>query len=371
MAKFPGPTFPALPAMAPPTAGSVSHNPCFPIDWVPPYIPPPPPPPSREPDNGPVPGNISPPTGVPATPVPKGVPAFPVPQGQPGTQPDSSVPRSRNPRRSRFVGGPNRSARGDKAAPVLVTHLPAGKAAEDVDDFTAVAWTFRDTFDESYPWPAALNRRNYPTPGMFFDANNPEGAFVFRSFDELVKATLGSALAMAGQDSNLATGNSETSRRLRKQVSEAILCSKFNDALYGTPTASRVGPHGRGIDWSPRHVDVFGYLSEGIAPPRAIDAEGKRRPEHIEANFAPLVWIPAPNLAALQGADPQFTEEGMTWSDGESTQEPSPVVRRIGVNMEGVRLPGGLGCPATLRMDQPRRRGSGDATAYWRRSRFA
>lgn len=236
-------------------------------------------------------------------------------------------------------------------------------------------WQTGGSFDTNYPWVTpTVHQQNYPTPGMFFDANNPNGAFVFTDFESLITAALGSALSMAGGRVSLATDHSGAGDRLRQQLRDLIQCSRWNDSIYGTSNMGFVGggdllgPQGRGINWQPHHSDVFGTLSQNQAPVRTTAVDGRRLQQHMGANRLPLVWIPAVNLDRLAGPNPEVTVEGMQWTDGSSTIEPPPTVSDLSIQMSGVVLPGGPGCPPAITRQLNGRRMPGGAQAYWRQA---
>jgi hypothetical protein len=237
-------------------------------------------------------------------------------------------------------------------------------------------WHTSESRAAGYPWSApTLHERNYPTPGMFFDANNPDGAFAFTTFEALIVAALGSALSMAGANANLATDHGGVGTRLRRELRDLIQCSRWNDSLYGTSNmgfaggADMLGPQGRGINWRPHHSNVFGTLSQGQTPARTTKIDGARLAQHMSANQLPLIWIPAVNLHLLSGPNPTVSVEGMTWTDGTPTSEPPPTVASKSVQMSGVVLPGGPGCPPSVaRRANPRAAAPGGALAYWQRS---
>lgn len=341
--------FPRYGAVVVPHNGcTYGNSPLPPVVWNPPS-----PPPEKEPE----PTTFTPPSGGPGR-RPQPGPDSSVPQGgdtpQPGG-PDSSAPiPNPRPRRVRFVGGPDRSSWVRRAAPARANP-------------SEVVWSYRGALAEGYPWPnATLNSQNYPTPGMFFDANNTLGAFRFSGVESFIIAAVGSALSMAGVDASLATARTAAGRRLRKQMLDLIQCSKFNDGLYGAVSAPKVSPNGRGVVWAPVHNDVFSMLSEGKTPARAIDVEGNRLPQFIEASSRPLVWIPAVNLDILATRN-EISVERMAWEDGVSTLEPPPLVRSMKISLSDVRLPGGVGCSSMFIPNPGHRRAYTQARSYWER----
>jgi hypothetical protein len=225
-----------------------------------------------------------------------------------------------------------------------------------------IDFVIHDPYDDGYPWEdASLERNNYPTPGMFADVGGEGSQEVYDGGTFMVlSAALNSALAMAaakGYDVSVAQNimskpNTSASRDLRAQMASAVFCSAWNDSLYGreVPQADKNSADNL-YGWvankrSPRyanvHNDVLGMMALGQTPVRAINLNGEHKPGNNRR--LPVFWIPAINLERLAGPVPTVTTAGMTWSDGTSTREPPPSVQRLGVNMNGVSLPGGAGC---------------------------
>jgi hypothetical protein len=204
-----------------------------------------------------------------------------------------------------------------------------------------------------YPWNiAGLHPLNFPTPSLFWDANEETRWLANPHFDEVVRAALGSALIMAGADPELATSRTSAARRLRQQMRHLITEAPHNDILYGCTNANYcggidpsrpgaqgkhedlhvMGPRGRGINWLARHAPNRDRISQGLAVTRATSQDGEPRGEL--ANARVLLWIPALSLDALASADPRVTTQGMQWSDGSSTLEVPPSVAALG-RLEG------------------------------------
>jgi hypothetical protein len=239
----------------------------------------------------------------------------------------------------------------------------ANPAAFGTRSFGGEDWEYRTAQDDGYPWEGLiLHAKNYPMPGTFFDADNPQGAYVFRDTASFLRALLGSALVMAEMDTSLAT--SSPGAPLRKALADLQASGEFNDAMFGTSATELVGgrggigPHDRGINWEPRHAPVRELLSRRVTPYRTTKINGQRLEEHIEANHRPLIWNPAINLDVLRN-ERRISVEGMNWPDGSSMIEPPPAVTALGVEASGVRFPGGMGHPRS----QAQR---GSARDWWR-----
>lgn len=220
-----------------------------------------------------------------------------------------------------------------------------------------VRWLRLNPGSHGYPWEmAVLHPHNFPTPGMFVDLNEP-GLFRPESgFDELVRAALGSALAMSEVDTDLAFSRTSQGRKLRQQMRK-LLFSRWNVALYGCTNENYcggvhphkpggegrraivdhvMGPRGRGISWMSRHADNKSLLAQGRPARRTTDAGGE--PLIGAPGFSmPLLWVPAVDLDRLAAADPEVV--AMKWPDGTSTAEPPARIRKLGVQ-DPLALPG-------------------------------
>lgn len=214
-----------------------------------------------------------------------------------------------------------------------------------------VPWLRIDPAMAGYPWEAAgLHPANFPTPGLFWDADEPTQWLEAPHFDEVVRAALGSALLMADGDPELSMSRTSQARRLRQQLRHLIIEAPHNDVLYGCTNANYcggadpqlpgadgkgrqdlhvLGPSGRGINWLARHAHDRERIAQGLAPARATNRDGDPLLEDVHG-ARPLIWIPALNLAALADKNPRVTTQDMQWSDGSSTLEVPPPVRALG-----------------------------------------
>jgi hypothetical protein len=223
-------------------------------------------------------------------------------------------------------------------------------------------WHIRRITDGLYPWmQPTLHVSNYPTPGMFYDASNPNG-FVFDNPERLYGAVLGSALSMAERDTSIA--GSRRGADLRKKVADDVASGMYNDGLFGTSTVELVGgrrwvgPHGRGINWAPHHGNIRQSIAAANPPKRTTKIDGTRIQEYIEVNNKPLVWIPAYDLDALATHGDLVP---LRWANGRSAIDPPPVVSNLGVDLSGVRFPGGVG----FGEQNPHRGHRGSARQWW------
>ncbi|MCK5649754.1 MAG: hypothetical protein KAJ42_00185, partial [Gemmatimonadetes bacterium] len=182
------------------------------------------------------------------------------------------------------------------------------------DDNTPVTFGNGDADMPGYPWDTPfIQKDNYPTPGMFFLVGQPtkvgSDEFVIQSDSRLVRAALGSAMAMAGnykgewvKSPPAGAGPSHpyfnsNAKRLRSQMAKLIRYSPWNDELYGQTNANYAGgndpskpggdsskqtstymmePCMRGLNWLPRHADNIGRLAQGLAPKRTTTLSGEK-----------------------------------------------------------------------------------------------
>lgn len=231
----------------------------------------------------------------------------------------------------------------------------------------SLSWVYRTSGDPGYPWEEpVLHVENWPTPGMFVDVGNENGAWDPSSgFDSMVRAALGSALVMANLDPAIATAQGQDpdasiGQSLRKQMRQAIThVGGTNDLAYGQTNLNYAGgndpnaPGGdpnkaksgayvlnaahRGLNWLPRHADQVARIQNGQSLLRTTSLAGEKLPG-LAGHRHMLVWIPAIDVDAL-GVD-LSTLKFMQWSDGTSTIEPPPQVQALGVDLSGVVLPG-------------------------------
>jgi hypothetical protein len=188
-------------------------------------------------------------------------------------------------------------------------------------------WVLHDPDDADYPWEEpSLHADNEPIPGMFVTSGT--------DLEVLVRRALHHALVMAKLDPALATGTSSTSKRLRREMRQLIVGSRWNDALYSQAESSYASnKHGRRLNLEPVHANNLILMADDEQPKRNISLEGV--PLSYESS-GPLLWIPAIDLAALWESIPSV--QPYRWLDGTSTQEPPPIVQSIGLDLNGVVL---------------------------------
>lgn len=255
----------------------------------------------------------------------------------------------------------------DPKGPVLP---PQNENDDSPDELPAsLDWEIVTPTDPGYPWEfPALHFENYPTPGTWWNAGDKTGAFdPSLGFDRFVRALLGSALAMAGNDPTIAAAEGKnkdaaTGKRLRREVRQALVAvGGINDLLYGQdnlnlaggndpnkaggdPKKPRSGAHvlnaaGRGLNWLPRHANNLQRIQEGLPLLRTTSLAGRSLPG-IKGSRQMLIWSPAFDLDALSPNVGSPSIQFLHWSDGSSTADPPPSIRQLGVDLSGVALPG-------------------------------
>lgn len=227
----------------------------------------------------------------------------------------------------------------------------------------SLEWQLVTSSTPGYPWEfPAMHATNYGTPSTFFNVGGPG----VNSFDQLVVQVLGSALAMAGGNPQIASAqgqdeNAELGRKLRRQVRKAIVVvGGINDLRYGQTNLNYAGGNdpnkpggnpnapmssayvlneeGRSLNWLPRHADDITRIQAGEQVRRATRLDGEKLPEPNDGSDQMTLWIAAFDLAALVGPNPSI--RFLKWSDGSSTLHPPPQIQALGVDMSGVKLPG-------------------------------
>jgi len=235
------------------------------------------------------------------------------------------------------------------------------KPVPEVDKPTgSLKWVTRKSSDPGYPWEEpVLQVDNWPSPGMFVNVGVQGDWNPSQGYDSMIKAYLGTALAMAGMDVGIAEQQGGLGQSLRKQLREAVTAvGGFNDLLYGQTNENYAGGNnpnkpgannpnggvvnymmndeGRGLNWLPRHKDVIPAVASGQKLDRGTRLDGAKLGGSNGGSQHMVVWLAALDLAQLQNGVVAF----LTWSDGSSTLDPPPQIRDLGVDMHGVMLPG-------------------------------
>lgn len=219
-----------------------------------------------------------------------------------------------------------------------------------------VRWVHLDPGSNGYPWELpSLHPHNFPTPGMFLDLDEPGLFQIETGFDGLVRSTLGSALAMADMDTEIAMSRTSQGRKLRQQLRK-VFFSKWHMALYGCTNENHCGgvhpfkpggegrraivdhvmENGRGISLMPRHAGNRVLLARGRPARRTIDTQGEGL-LGAPGYSRPLLWVAAVDLDKLASSEPEVVL--LEWPDGTSTAEPPRGVRLLGVQ-DPLALPG-------------------------------
>lgn len=213
------------------------------------------------------------------------------------------------------------------------------------------------------PW---LNEDpKWPLPGTFYEVEagdillgtNPGGAHSI-VYSTLLSAAYKVAVEIGNLEHEAAIAFAQSvayDPEARLDYMYLILCSPWNDALYGTHgyDAAYIGNFdsnsGRALRLQGMHYDNYDRIRQGIPPKRNIRLGNPSTPgdkSGTPMNGAQLsyefLWLPAINLQKLwssQGQD--ITTEGMEWEDGSTVLMPPPIV----ANLLPQNVPAGLwGC---------------------------
>lgn len=210
---------------------------------------------------------------------------------------------------------------------------------------------------------------NYPTAGLFYRVEKNarffgQGSRLNIAWAALYEAAYQAAIEAGGvTDAEARTfaksiaGNSGK----RSQYTTLILCSPWNDALYGTygfGKSAYEGPHGRSIRLMPYHASNRERIRNRQPPirniqmrtpadkkkgnARAISAEHRKTWEYL--------WLPPLNLDRLWASGSIGTQE-LEWEDGSNMLWPPPMIANLGIDtMEpvGDREFGCLGVTGTF-----------------------
>lgn len=153
--------------------------------------------------------------------------------------------------------------------------------------------------------------------------------------------------------------------KLRAEYIDAIQCSGWNDAAYGTygyagppldPTGpSKASDHGRAIRLVQQHAPNRQLLSEGKQPFRNIRlltpadrGNGKAYGADTSWRDWELLWLPGVNREALwQSGGTELDLTTPMWPDGTTQLNPPPWVMALGMNDTTGDLAGSFGCPGS------------------------
>lgn len=189
---------------------------------------------------------------------------------------------------------------------------------------------------------------NYPTPGKFHqvvrgDTFGGRGSENNLAWAALYEAAYAAAVQVGevGDDEARAFARSiADDARHRLEYIDLILCSPFNDFLFGTygfGDGAREGPHGRSIRLLPLHAsirdDVFKRrpLTRNVEMKSLAD-KGSGSGRSVDSSLAgsfEYLWMPPINLEILW-SDRRITTEGLSWYDGSSVIYAPPEIMDLG-----------------------------------------
>lgn len=237
---------------------------------------------------------------------------------------------------------------------------PEGDSPSKDGGSKSLVWIEVDPQDNSYPWEQpALEENNYPTPGTFFNVGVYDSFDPAQGFDRFVEAVLASALAMAGNDPNLAYAKGQEAgaslaRDLRRAVRKSIIVAGgVNDLAYGQVNLNYAGGNdpnapggddskplageyvlnefGRSLNWRPVHANNLNRIQSGQALKRTTTIGGEKLPKPNRGSHQMLLWVPAYDLDLLSPDRAVPAIGFLEWSDGQSTIDPPPQVVALGV----------------------------------------
>lgn len=176
-------------------------------------------------------------------------------------------------------------------------------------------------------------------------ASNPEGQTLYQVVrgdafggqDGIVARWLRSSGELAGM-SQRQIGDMLRNTQLRFDAYQLLLCSWWNDALYGTygyGSQSLPGLHGRAIRLLPQNADNLALLRRGESPRRTVSVgvpsdRGSGNSRRIgPGNSFELLWIPPLDLESLSRGLIQLAPGN--WADGTSLANPPPSVTNLEV----------------------------------------
>jgi hypothetical protein len=205
-----------------------------------------------------------------------------------------------------------------------------------------------------------LNPDGYPQQGTLYQVKQGD-TFKKITAQALADAAYSAAIAKgatAAQASELSQA-AFNSGSMRAAYRDLILCSPFNDYLYGTnaypPGVTASGLTGRAIRLRPKQFDNLSRLAAGEPPARnekwgtpADQNKGGKNPVFAGQNKYELLWLPGLNLTTMVNV-PTFTLgtlETLDYPNSEwTTVVPPPVLWELGIlDYDDQNAPGSVGC---------------------------
>ena len=207
--------------------------------------------------------------------------------------------------------------------------------------------------DPEWPMPATFYQ---VVSGDIFLGQNP-GSSHSLVYSTLLSGAYTAAKELGGATHDEATAFAQSvafSDNLRLDYYTLILCSPWNDALYGTygygdAIGSFDSPMNRAIRLLPSHPNNLARIRPGLPPSRNISpgnsatpGDGSGKPVDAGKRALELLWLPGINLQTLwDSGGEMITTEGATWDDGSNMLMPPPIVARLGADNVP---PGTWGC---------------------------
>lgn len=225
---------------------------------------------------------------------------------------------------------------------------PGGLAPPEIEPGPVDVETTTGLDVADYPWGQDGTLYVHPsvaTPSMMYRVKAGD------NHQRIVRNAVGSALALAGRPelvghmnpNNAALYAEEWAQRLRQQMADALICSWWNDTLYGQTDpqkaggASAIGPNGHGLNWTPVHRNNLGLLANAEPAERSTTLSGNRDPDFTAAQASSQMdlWIPAVNLETLKAPAKENLNLvfDLAWPNGLRTINPPPAVSDgLGIN---------------------------------------
>ena len=174
------------------------------------------------------------------------------------------------------------------------------------------------------PW---TDPGNYPTPGKFHQVGGLHSASTLQA---IARKALTTAFYLVHGDLETAIALAEKPENWRA-YREAINCSPWNHALYGSATQPATSgaydtPHGDSISMYPAHADVVWQLTNGEPPARRVREDKPSLPPGGRHAF---LWLPPLDEVALLEGRVEIKHEH--WWTGDWMMMPPPEVLALGV----------------------------------------